>query len=63
MSNFSKGAWQETWDGLFWRFMNLHRATFSKNPRMAMLIKTLERMSPEKRESHFEKAEMFLARL
>lgn len=63
MSNFPKGEWQEIWDGLFWRFMNVHRGTFSKNPRMSMLLKTMERMSDEKRNSHFEKAEKFLAAL
>lgn len=63
MSNFPKGEWQEIWDGLFWRFMNLRRDTFSKNPRMSMLLRTLERMTEEKREFHFEKAENFLSSL
>jgi deoxyribodipyrimidine photolyase-related protein len=63
MSNFPNGEWQEIWDGLFWRFINLRRDTFSKNPRMSMLLKILEHMSVEKRESHFERAEKFLATL
>ena len=63
MSNFPKGDWQEIWDGLFWRFLNLHRDTFSKNPRMSMLLKTLDRMSREKRESHFEIADRFIENL
>ena len=28
MSNYGKGDWQPKWDGLFWRFMNLHRDFF-----------------------------------
>lgn len=63
MSNFPKGEWQQIWDGLFWRFMDLHRDTFSRNPRMSMLLKTLERMTSEKREAHFEKAEEYLVAL
>ena len=26
MSDYKKGAWQTIWDGLFWRFMHVHRA-------------------------------------
>ena len=33
MSNYKKGEWQETWDGLFWRFMDKHRSFFSQNPK------------------------------
>lgn len=63
MSNFPKGDWQEIWDGLFWRFLNLQRDTFSKNPRLSMLLRTLDKMSEEKRQSHFGKAETFLINL
>jgi len=63
MSNFAKGPWQEIWDGLFWRFMHVHQHAFNKNPRMSMLLSTLNRMSPEKRNSHFEKAHNFLKNL
>ena len=31
MSNYEKGDWQKTWDGLFWRFMNKQRDFFLKN--------------------------------
>ena len=60
MSNYPKGGWQEVWDGLFWRFMAIHRDTFTKNPRMSMLLKTWDRMTDEKRQLHFSKAEAFL---
>ena len=60
MSDYSNGKWQETWDGLFWRFMHVNRDFFSKNPRMGMLLSTLDKMSEEKRENHFKAAENFL---
>jgi len=63
MSNYPKGPWMEIWDGLFWRFMNVQRDMFSKNPRMSMLIRTLDRMTEEKRQSHFDKAEAFISSL
>ncbi len=63
MSNFPNGEWQAIWDGLFWRYMDLYRDTFAKNPRMSMLLKTLERMSEDKRSSHYKNAENFLSSL
>jgi len=60
MSNYPKGAWQETWDGLFWRFMSVHHSTFGNNPRMSMLMGTWDRMSDEKRATHISNAEKFL---
>lgn len=38
MSDFPKGEWTEIWDGLFWRFIKLHRSLFSENPRTQMLV-------------------------
>ena len=38
MSNYKKGDWQATWDGLFWSFMNKHRSFFLSNPRLGMLV-------------------------
>lgn len=63
MSNFSKGDWQPIWDGLFWRFMHVHRDFFLANPRLGMLIRTFDKMSAEKREQHLQNAEDFLIQL
>lgn len=60
MSNYPKGAWQETWDGLFWRFMATYREIFARNPRSSMLLRTLDKMSSEKRAAHMEAATAFL---
>ncbi|MFD0765995.1 cryptochrome/photolyase family protein [Mucilaginibacter lutimaris] len=63
MGDWPKGEWQETWDGLFWRFMHVHRNFFLQNPRLGMLIKTFDKMPPEKREKHLKSAECFLQEL
>lgn len=63
MSDYGKGDWQKTWDGLFWRFMDKHRDFFKKNPRMNMLVSTFDKMSSEKREGHLTAAEKFLEKL
>ncbi len=63
MSDFKKGPWCEIWDGLFWRFMDVHRVFFKKNPRLGMLVNTFDKMAPEKRNHHNEVAEKFIAGL
>lgn len=63
MSDYPKGEWQEIWDGLFWRFLDKQRETFRKNPRWAMLISTWDKMPLEKKKTHLNNAETFLAQL
>jgi deoxyribodipyrimidine photolyase-related protein len=63
MSDFPKGDWQPIWDGLFWRFMDVHRDFFLNNPRLGMLVRTFDKMANEKRFSHIETAENYLASL
>ncbi|MDG5766245.1 cryptochrome/photolyase family protein [Balneolales bacterium ANBcel1] len=63
MSNFRKGEWQKTWDGLFWRFLHVHRDVFQANPRLKMLVTTFDRMSREKRDAHLKNAEAYLQSL
>ena len=63
MSNYKKGEWQKIWDGLFWRFMDKQRTFFLSNPRLGMLVRMFDKMSPEKQLTHHENAEKYLATL
>jgi len=63
MSDYPKGKWQQTWDALFWRFMDVHRDFFGQNPRLGMLLRTLDKMSDEKKAGIHEGAERFLKSL
>lgn len=63
MSDFKKGDWQKTWDGLFWRFMDQHRDFFLSNPRLSMLVRSFDKMTSEKKEEHLRNAEDFLEKL
>ncbi|MEL6989163.1 MAG: cryptochrome/photolyase family protein, partial [Bacteroidota bacterium] len=63
MSNYSKGPWQETWDALFWRFMDVHRNFFLKNPRLGMLIRTYDKWPEEKKQTYSERANYYLSKL
>ena len=61
MGDFRRGPWCETWDGLYWRFIDRHRSFFQTNPRLAMMVRLLDRMDPDKRERLFNQAEQFIA--
>ncbi len=63
MSDYEKGEWTATWDGLFWRFMHVHRSFFLKNPRLGMLVKTFDKMQEEKQNTHLTNAEKYLLKL
>jgi deoxyribodipyrimidine photolyase-related protein len=63
MGNFEKGAWQEIWDGLFWRFMHVHRSFFQQNIRLKMLLNAFDKMLPSKKEQHLNNANQFLLQL
>ncbi len=50
MSDYRKGDWAETVNGLYWRFINAHRDLFGSNPRMAMMVSMFDKKSkPEQR--------------
>ncbi|MEJ2004055.1 MAG: FAD-binding domain-containing protein, partial [Cyclobacteriaceae bacterium] len=63
MSNYGKGEWSEIWDGLYWRFLHIHRDKFENNQRMNMMMSILDRMDQEKLEAHLEVADNFLGSL
>lgn len=63
MSDYKKGEWQQVWDGLFWRFMHVHRDFFMQNPRLSMLIRTFDKMDESRQKIHIDNAEKFLASL
>jgi deoxyribodipyrimidine photolyase-related protein len=63
MGNWPKGPWQQVWDGLFWRFMHVHRNFFLQNPRLGMLINTFDKMEKTKQQAHLKNAADFLKQL
>ncbi len=63
MSDYKKGEWQATWDGLFWKFMNTNREFFLSNPRLGMLVRMFDKMPVEKQEKHIENGTAYLSSL
>nr|WP_317199240.1 cryptochrome/photolyase family protein [uncultured Psychrobacter sp.] len=62
----SKGElieWAAIWDGLFWRFMHVHRDFFVKNPRIGMLLSMWDKMDKNQQKKHLKNANEFLAQL
>lgn len=60
MGHYKKVAWCDIWDGLYWRFIDRHQSIIKKNHRMSMMVATLNRMKPEKRDRLFALAEDFI---
>ncbi len=62
MSDYGKGGWCDTVDGLYWRFIDKHRDFFESNPRLALMPKALDRLDGDRRERIFAAAGAFLQR-
>jgi deoxyribodipyrimidine photolyase-related protein len=63
MSDETKGPWCGVWDGLFWTFIADHQDFFLKNPRLSMMARSWQKMSPDKQDEHRKTADGFLAGL
>ncbi|MEM6643103.1 MAG: cryptochrome/photolyase family protein [Bacteroidota bacterium] len=60
MSDYGKGDWEDTVNGLYWRFIEENVETFAQNQRMSMMVATLKRMDSEKKERIFKAANAFI---
>ena len=60
MSDYKKGDWCDTVDGLYWRFIDKHRKFFKSNARLALITSGIDRMKDERKEKIFAAAEDFL---
>jgi deoxyribodipyrimidine photolyase-related protein len=63
MGEDRRGPWCEIWDGLYWRFIDRHRRFFAAHPRLAMAVRTLERLDPRRHQALQDAAEAFLERV
>lgn len=63
MSDYEDGEWSQKWDALFWNFVNDNRTFFETNPRLGMMLKTLDKMTDEKRSEHFRIAKTTIKEL
>ena len=61
MSDYPKGDWCDTVDGLYWRFIDRHREFFAGNPRLALMPKALDRLDSGRKHRIFDAADQFIA--
>jgi deoxyribodipyrimidine photolyase-related protein len=61
MSDYKKGDWCNTVDGLYWRFVSRHMGVLKSNPRLSFMRSTLENMNKERKVLIFACAEDFIA--
>ena len=60
MSNYKYDEWCDIVDGLYWMFMNDNIAFFKSNPRLAILVNSLDRMNEDRKQMIFDKANDFI---
>ena len=63
MSDYKNGDWVNIWDGLFWKFIKDHENFFRKQYRLSMLVRNMDKMNPNKLDSHIKIATEFLNKL
>jgi deoxyribodipyrimidine photolyase-related protein len=49
MGGFKAAPWCDGVDGLYWGFIEKHSEFFSRNPRLSMMVRTVEKMDYEKK--------------
>jgi deoxyribodipyrimidine photolyase-related protein len=60
MSDYKKEAWCDIVDGLYWRKVEKERPFFEKQPRLMMMVRSLDRMEPSRKSRLFDLAEAFI---
>jgi deoxyribodipyrimidine photolyase-related protein len=63
MGGYKEGDWSLEVDALYWSFVDKQRAFMSRNPRLSMMVKTLDKMQPAKRAELFRAAERIRSRI
>lgn len=63
MGGYKDGDWQDGVDGLYWGFIEKNKSFFLKNPRMSMMVRTVEKMPADKKDRIYKAAEVLKARL
>ncbi len=60
MSYYEKDVWADVWDGLYWRFIEKHRALFGHNAHMKKTVGELDRLNEDRKRIIGYRADDFL---
>ena len=61
MSNYSRGDWTQTLDGLYWNFIYKNKNYFKTNQRLSMMYYTVNKMDKSKISTHISNAKKFIS--
>lgn len=56
MGHYKDEDWCDALDGLYWKFIEDHKEFFSKNPRMAIMVKSVQKMDSNKKSRIYKAA-------
>ena len=62
MSNYKKDDWCDTVDGLYWKFIHDNQKFFSSNPRLGLMLNSLNKMKSERKDYLFSLANSFISK-
>ena len=62
MSNYKKGDWCDVVDGLYWKFIEKNKSFLSKNPRLSIMTRALEKIDKNRKKTIYKLAEEFMSR-
>jgi deoxyribodipyrimidine photolyase-related protein len=62
MSDFKRGDWCDSLDGLYWQFIEKNKIFFGKNYRLSMMVKILEKIDKDKKKRIYSAADDFIKR-
>jgi deoxyribodipyrimidine photolyase-related protein len=60
MSWYKKDDWCDIWDGLYWGFIETHKASLVRNPRMKIMVSLLDRMNQDRKRIISDRATEFI---
>ena len=63
MGGYPKGDWCDGLDGLYWLFIKKHEKFFSKNPRLSIMSKAAQKITPERWKDLRQAAEKLKSKL
>lgn len=59
-SDYGRGEWANVWDGLYWKFIERHRAVLRTKPGMRSVVQRLDRLDPDQKRIMYYRADDFL---
>lgn len=59
MGKYPTGEWCDVVDGLYWSFIDKHSDFFKKNPRLSMMVRTLDKMDGKRKKLIYSAAKNF----